>query len=242
MMDRFYQISSMVRKRIATSQNKGDEVEVIKAEILDKNGVLFVVEDIPAEVFSDLRYQIPNYPSAREVRFSGIGSNGRSLWTSRYDLPAKAEPLQPSFHGLGMPDIGALVEKQVKEIRTQEELERLREIKKAMEARQAEQDKEIEELQAKIDAKSNIEYYSNLAGNLLPGIAKFLEKTPLGPALGAMAGNNATSGDDRTTVVQTAAELVKNISDEQLSALYMTLLELQSNPDLIQRAYQSTQS
>ena len=72
----------------------------------------------------------------------------------------------------------------------------------------------------------------------MPGIAKALEKTSLGPALSGLAGE-PTDKDDQTTVLESAKALIAALDDEKLSAFYMLVLEFQNNPDLIPVIYQN---
>ena len=105
-------------------------------------------------------------------------------------------------------------------------------------ARNEDLQEKVEELEAQVEAKSNLEYYSKLAGDVLPGIAKALEKTSLGPALSGLAGE-PTDKDDQTTVLESAKALITALDDEKLSAFYMLVLEFQNNPDLIPAIYQN---
>lgn len=135
-------------------------------------------------------------------------------------------------------DLGALVEEKVQQIRQAEELDRLRSEQVELKAKNEELLGQVETLEAQIEAKSNLEYYSKVAGDLLPGIAKALEKTSLGPALSGLAGEQ-TEKDDQTTVLDSTKALIEALSEEQLSAFYMLVLELQNNPALIPALYQN---
>ena len=143
------------------------------------------------------------------------------------------------FSGPQTHDIGALVERQVQEIRQREELERLRTEQVELKTKNEELLGQVETLEAQIEAKSNLEYYSKVAGDLLPGIAKALEKTSLGPALSGLAGEQ-TQKDDQATVLDSTQALIAALDEEQLSAFYMLVLELQNNPALIPVLYQNT--
>ena len=241
MSNKIYSISDRIRKRIYTKERKGFEVVEIALELYSGEDVLTSWSSDIDHLSTSIKREYGRFPQADRVLSQVIDADDECI----LEMSHKLEDNPPIPRGLAgttvshsPADLGALVEQKVQQIRQSEELERLRQEQVELKSKNEELLGQVETLEAQVEAKSNLEYYSKVAGDLLPGIAKALEKTSFGPALAGLAGEQ-TDKDDQTTVLDTASALVQALSEEQLSAFYMLLLELQNNPGLIPVIYQN---
>lgn len=245
--NRVYTVSQGIRHRVGTQERRGFTVENVSMSLLCDGDVLHSWDSSTSHITTSLKREFNRHHESEEVKVQIIDATGECLWEGFYHLKPKqpkvlGEPFTQSMSGFSGPqthDIGALVERQVQEIRQREELERLRTEQVELKTKNEELLGQVETLEAQIEAKSNLEYYSKVAGDLLPGIAKALEKTSLGPALSGLAGEQ-TQKDDQATVLDSTQALIAALDEEQLSAFYMLVLELQNNPALIPVLYQNT--
>jgi hypothetical protein len=238
-MQRIYKVTHLIKNRVTTCESKGNIVEQLSLTLVKDGKKLERVQGGVSEVFAMLRKAATRHEDARELKVKLLDSERNTLLKDRYTL---LEKTAQSYTGLDAPpssDISTLVEQKVQQIRQAEELERLRSEQVELKAKNEELLGQVETLEAQVEAKSNLEYYSKVAGDLLPGLAKALEKSPIGATLGTLAGNNTTVSDDQSTVLEVAQGLIATLDDEKLSAFYMFLLELQNNPALIPALYQN---
>ncbi|REJ62113.1 MAG: hypothetical protein DWQ21_07280 [Bacteroidetes bacterium] len=241
MRNRIYSITESIRKRVHTKERRGFEVFEIVLELYSGDDVVSSCSTDLEHLTTSLKREYARFPDSDRVVSQVIDTADECILEMSHKLEVKT-PDQQELSGVGTPsqptDLGALVEQKVQQIRQTEELERLRSEQADLKAKNEQLQGQVETLETQVEAKSNLEYYSKVAGDLLPGIAKALEKTSLGPALSGLAGEQ-TEKDDQTTVLESAKALIETCGEEQLSAFYMLVLELQSNPDLIPVIYQN---
>ena len=241
MRNKIYSITDSIRKRVHTKERRGFEVFEIVLELYSGDDVVSSCSTDLDHLTTSLKREYARFPDSDRVVSQVIDTADECILEMSHKLEDKISAPQ-ELSGVGSQmhpaDLGALVEQKVQQIRQVEELERLRSEQAELKAKNEELIGQVETLEAQIEAKSNLEYYSKVAGDLLPGIAKALEKTSLGPALSGLAGEQ-TEKDDQTTVLESTKALIEACGEEQLSAFYMLVLELQNNPDLIPVIYQN---
>jgi hypothetical protein len=253
-MKRIRLVAKLIESRIATQITRGYVVERVIMELYNDNEVISQWTTDRDHIRTSLSREFGRHPYSDNLTVQFYDQADECVWEGGYevyrdkDSSESLKPIQPitvlqpqvepTLNGPTPEDLGALVEQKVQQIRQVEELERLRSEQAELKAKNEELLGQVEALEAQIEAKSNLEYYSKVAGDLLPGIAKALEKTSFGPALSGLAGEH-TDKDDQTTVLDSAKALVEVLSEEQLSAFYMLVLEFQNNPDLIPVIYQN---
>lgn len=252
-MKRIRLVAKLIESRIATQITRGYVVERVVMELCSDNEVISQWSTDRDHIRTSLSRESGRHPYCNNLTVQFYDQADECIWEGGYEVYSDKDsellkpiqpisvvqpPVEPALSGPSQDDLGALVEQKVQQIRQTEELERLRSEQVELKAKNEELLGQVESLEAQVEAKSNLEYYSKVAGDLLPGIAKALEKTSFGPALAGLAGEQ-TDKDDQTTVLDTATALVKALSEEQLSAFYMLLLELQNNPALIPALYQN---
>jgi hypothetical protein len=62
-------------------------------------------------------------------------------------------------------------------------MERMTEELQRLQAENEELEFQMQDMQHTLDAKKQVEYYSNIIGMALPGLAKFLTNSPMGAAM-----------------------------------------------------------
>mgnify|MGYP003847767451 CR=1 FL=1 len=68
------------------------------------------------------------------------------------------------------------------------ELERMSSELQRLQSENEELEFQMQDMQNTLDAKKQVEYYSNIIGMALPGLAKFLTNSPMGAAMNFLAG------------------------------------------------------
>ena len=124
-----------------------------------------------------------------------------------------------------------------------EELQRLQ-------AENEELEFQMQDMQHTLDAKKQVEYYSNIIGMALPGLAKFLSNSPMGAAMNFLAGtdpegNDQVKEDDtepkdsqRETILEMIASFCKTMSNQELGTMYLMLSEIEKDRTNLQRILQ----
>jgi|TARA_B110001452_G_scaffold251162_1_gene239965 hypothetical protein len=243
--NRVYTVGQGIRQRIRTQERRGFTVDFVTLTLLNEDLEIHSWDSDSNHISTSLKREIQRHPASTQVHVQIIDNTNDCLWEGTYSLNRSSTPSQIQEHSFSGPtfsqphDIGALVEQQVQEIRQREELERLRKEQTELKVQNEDLLGQVESLEAQIEAKSKLEYYSKVAGDLLPGIAKALEKTSFGPTLSGLTGMNMEN-DDHATVMESAKQLIESLTEEQLSAFYMLVLELQNNPTLIPALYQNS--
>ena len=253
-MKRVRLVAKLIESRIATQVTRGYVIERVVMELCSDTEVISQWTTDRDHIRTSLTREFGRHPYSDNLTVQFYDQADECIWEGGYEVYSDKDssealkPIQPitvlqpqvepTLNGPTPENLGALVEQKVQQIRQTEELERLRAEQIELKAKNEELLGQVETLESQIEAKSNLEYYSKVAGDLLPGIAKALEKTSLGPALSGLAGEQ-TEKDDQTTVLDSAKMLIEALSEEQLSAFYMLVLELQNNPALIPALYQN---
>ncbi len=253
-MKRIRLVAKLIESRIATQITRGYVVERVVMELCNDNEVTSQWTTDRNHIRTSLSREFGRHPYSDNLTVQFYDQADECIWEGGYEvysdegsneslkpiqpIAVEQQPVELALSGPSQGDLGALVEQKVQQIRQAEELERLRSEQIELKAKNEELLGQVETLEAQVEAKSNLEYYSKVAGDLLPGIAKALEKTSLGPALSGLAGEQ-TEKDDQTTVLESTKTLIEALSEEQLSAFYMLVLELQNNPALIPELYQN---
>jgi hypothetical protein len=254
-MKRIRLVAKLIESRIATQVTRGYVVERVVMELCSDTEVISQWTTDRDHIRTSLTREFGRHPYSDNLTVQFYDQADECIWEGGYevysdkDSSESLKPIQPitvlqpqvepTLNGPTPENLGALVEQKVQQIRQTEELERLRSEQVELKAKNEELLGQVETLEAQVEAKSNLEYYSKVAGDLLPGLTKALEKSPIGATLGTLAGNNTTVSDDQSTVLEVAQGLIATLDDEKLSAFYMLLLELQNNPALIPALYQN---
>lgn len=155
---------------------------------------------------------------------------------------------QRGFQGFGEAQLNELVDRRVDEQRRRDEFERLG--KEVEELRSKNEKLEVanDELHAKVEAKSQMEFYSGLIGAAFPGLAAMLGGTPLGQAASFLAGTGAISGPELAEPTPEAseaqgisalvAEFCETLNAQELGAVHLLFVAFEADRAKIQSALQ----
>ena len=81
-----------------------------------------------------------------------------------------------------------MVQRKFNEMERQKTLEQLQQELQQQKELNEELQFQVTDLQTTLDAKKQVEYYSNIIGMALPGLAKFFTNSPVGTAMSFLAG------------------------------------------------------
>ena len=239
---RMYTITAACKKAIKAQQLQGFGQISCSATLSKRGKRLNSIDRAAHENFSKLLLDYVASEDPDKLRVELRGAQDELLWSKTFNLesdaPLAGAPAQ-EFKGLGEIEITEMVHAKLQEIRRHEELEELRALRDQLEDENEALHKQLGELEEVVAAKKNIEYYSNIIGLALPGLAKMLNKTALGGTLGMLAGmdtevqTESPDKDQRDTIIDLANEFMRELDDAQLGQLYLVFIELSNNPALI---------
>ena len=132
------------------------------------------------------------------------------------------------------------------------ELERMSSELQRLQSENEELEFQMQDMQNTLDAKKQVEYYSNIIGMALPGLAKFLSNSPMGAAMNFLAGTeqdgkSVEQGKDadsepkdsqRDTILEMILAFCKTMNDQELGTLYLMLSEIEKDRGNLQRILQ----
>lgn len=171
-------------------------------------------------------------------------ASGKSIYSKVLsELSNHEEKEQPvksgglgGFNGLGEAEFNALVDKRVEAkeqakdfVRQTKELEELR-------AKYAALEEEKAEIQAALEAKKQVEYYSGIIGTILPSLGPLFQGTPLAQAAGLLAGvgeaARATANptdEDVNSVAEMVKDFCKTLSPHEASCFHLLCAALEKD-------------
>jgi hypothetical protein len=174
----------------------------------------------------------------------------RSYVKSENPDKVKIEIKQNNFQGLGEAEVNDLVQRKFSEMERVKENESLSiQLQKQIELNE-QLEEQVAEMQTTLDAKKQVEYYSNVIGMALPGLAKFFVDTPVGSSLSFLAGNEdekkeledsksksetSQPSDQRQSILNMISEFSNSLSNQELGTLYLLLIELEKDKTNFQK-------
>ena len=129
------------------------------------------------------------------------------------------------------------------------ELERMSSELTRLQALNEELEFQVQDMQNSLDAKKQVEYYTNIIGMALPGLAKFFTNSPIGTAMNFLAGNGETDkgittpkpdtqdqGDgQRDTILEMISAFCNTMTNQELGTMYLLLTEIEKDRGNLQR-------
>ena len=245
---RVYKITETCRGAIKRLKLEGHEELTFSAKLTRRGEKLNGVTRAATDHFSQLLRESIRSEDPDRVFVQFYDEHGTELWAKSFALEVETSvlngptALQP--RGLGEAEVNHLVEVRMQELRREEELTDLRKACDTLEKENEALQKQLSEAEDVLEAKKNVEYYSNIIGLALPGLAKMLGRSPLGATLGMLAGAEveppaeaAGTGQEargqRDAIIDLVLEFMRSLPDEQLGSLYLVFVELSNNPNLI---------
>ncbi len=188
-----------------------------------------------------LSYNQAENPDKVKVEFKTAQDNVL-IWSKVYELNDSLEDIPKSlsgYAGLGEAEVNDLVQRKFSEMERSKELERLSaELTNAI-AINEELQYQVSDMQASLDAKKQIEYYSSVIGMALPGLAKFFTGTPVGSAINFLSGTEETSNqidqakdkdpNQREVILDLIQTFCEGLSNQELGTMYLLLSEIEKD-------------
>lgn len=161
--------------------------------------------------------------------------------------PPTAAPMGlGGFAGLGEAQINAMVDRKVDEHRRNDELQRLgRELEEKNRKIEELRDQNLE-LESRIKARSEIEFYSGIVGTAFPGLASMLKGTPLGQAASFLGGTgeeveekaqqerSAEKEGDTQSLAELITEFCMTLNAQELATMQLLFMAFEADKSRIQ--------
>ena len=156
------------------------------------------------------------------------------------------------YAGLGEAEVNDLVQRKFTEMERSKELDRMSSELQRLQSVNDELEFQMQDMQNTLDAKKQVEYYSNIIGMALPGLAKFLSNSPMGAAMNFLAGTEAQGKEieqgkvvesepkdsQRETILEMITSFCKTMSNQELGTMYLMLSEIEKDRNNLQRILQ----
>ena len=164
------------------------------------------------------------------------------------ESPNAATSKTNSNEGLGEARVNEMVDKKFEEMRKADEMQRLTKEVDELRCKNAELTNKEADLEAKLRAKGDLEFYSGLIGTAFPGLTAMLKGTPLEGAASFLSGT-APVNDNALTVNESKIERESNISsmvnefcgtlsEQEAGAIHLMFTAFEADKSKIQRALQ----
>jgi hypothetical protein len=240
---KIYTVTEAGAKLIKTFPKQGYTNVVFNAYFYRNGKKLNSLENTAIANFSGLlrNYDKAENPDKVKIEFKNQDDNVL-IWSKVYELNDSLDGIPKSlsgYAGLGEAEVNDLVQRKFSEMERSKELERLSaELTKAT-AMNEELQYQVLDMQASLDAKKQIEYYSSVIGMALPGLAKFFTGTPVGTAINFLSGteeaasqSNAEKEKDpnqREAILELIQNFCAGLSNQELGTMYLLLSEIEKD-------------
>ena len=255
---RIYHLIEVCRKMIKTFPKQGYSAVVFNATFYRNGKKLNAIEQADVSAFSQLirSYEKSESPDKVKVEFKDT-DKGILIWAKTFDVNEIEEEIHnrttSGFQGLGEVEINDMVQRKFNEMERQKTLEQLQQELQQQKELNEELQFQVTDLQTTLDAKKQVEYYSNIIGMALPGLAKFFTNSPVGTAMSFLAGTeekdkekkelNSTEKDEskeqqndqRQSIINLINDFSTTLSNQELGTLYLLFIELEKDKENIQR-------
>jgi hypothetical protein len=236
---------------ITTFPKQGYSSVVFNAVFYRNGKKLNAIEQADVSNFSHLvrSYDKSENPDKVKVEFKDQSKNVL-IWAKTFEVNELDEEIhRTSFGhtGLGEVEVNEMVQRKFSELERQKTIEQLQSELENQKQINEQLLFEVSDLQTSLDAKKQIEYYTNIIGMAIPGLAKFFSGTPVGTAMSLLAGEEEeqqeTLGesaekkptDQRTSIIGLIGEFSATLSNQELGTLYLLFIELEKDRSKIQQ-------
>jgi hypothetical protein len=253
---KIYHLIQVSQKMIQTFPKQG-HMNVVFNAIFYRNGKkLNSIEQADVVNFSHLvrSYDKSENPDKVKVEFKEQKS-GSLIWSKTFewtDVDEEIPRALSGYAGLGEAEVNELVQRKFSEMERSKEMERMTEELGTLQAENQELEFQVQDMQNTLDAKKQVEYYSNIIGMALPGLAKFFINSPIGTAMNFLAGTTADgkavdesdesrgqpTDSQRDTILEMIGSFCSAMSDQELGTMYLLLTEIEKDRSNLQRILQ----
>ena len=249
---KIYHVIEVCQKMIKTFPKQGHEKVTFNAMFYQNGKRLNSIDQAVIENFSQLvrSYDKSENPDKVKVEFKDVDT-GMLIWAKIFEWTDVDEEIPKSlagYGGLGEAEVNELVQRKFSEMERSRELERLSSELQRMTTINEELEFQVQDMQNSLEAKKQVEYYSNIIGMALPGLAKFFTNSPVGTAFNFLAGTDGEKSLDqssdgvkdtqRETILEMINSFVQTLDNQELGTMYLLLAELEKDRSNIQKVLQ----
>ena len=165
------------------------------------------------------------------------------------------------YNGLGEAQVLEMVDRKVAEQRRSDQMESMGKELEALRSKNTSLKEANEELEEKIKAKNDLEFYSGIIGAAFPGLAPLFNGTPLAQAAGFLAGTNglngvelsaasddasngssestadsSQAGEEEESIAAMVGEFCNTLNNQEASANHLLFMAFEADRNKIQKA------
>jgi hypothetical protein len=249
---KIYHVIEVCQKMIKTFPKQGHNKVTFNAMFYRNGKRLNSIDQAVIENFSPLvrSYDKSENPDKVKVEFKDV-ETGMLIWAKTFEWTDVDEELPKSlagYAGLGEAEVNELVQRKFSEMERSRELERLTSELQRVSALNEELEFQVQDMQNSLEAKKQVEYYSNIIGMALQGLAKFFTNSHVGTAFNFLAGTNEeksiekpfgdASDSQRETILEMITTFVQTLDNQELGTIYLMLSEIEKDRTNIQKILQ----
>lgn len=249
---KIYHVIEVCQKMIKTFPKQGHNKVTFNAMFYRNGKRLNSIDQAVIENFSQLvrSYDKSENPDKVKIEFKDV-ETGTLIWAKTFEWTDVDEEIPKSlsgYSGLGEAEVNDLVQRKFSEMERSRELERLTTELQRINAINEELEFQVQDMQHSLEAKKQVEYYSNIIGMALPGLAKFFTNSPVGSAFNFLAGtdqekimeqsSDGTKDTQRETILEMIISFVQTLDNQELGTIYLMLSEIEKDRTNIQKILQ----
>ena len=169
---KIYHVIEVCQKMIKTLPKQGHNKVTFNAMFYRNGKRLNSIDQAVIENFSPLvrSYDKSENPDKVKVEFKDV-ETGMLIWAKTFEWTDVDEEIPKSlsgYSGLGETEVNDLVQRKFSEMERSRELERLTSELQRVSALNEELEFQVQDMQNSLEAKKQVEYYSNIIGMALP--------------------------------------------------------------------------
>jgi hypothetical protein len=248
---KIYHLVEVSHKMIKTFPKQGHNNVVFNAVFYRNGKKLNSIDQAAVNNFSALvrSYDKSENPDKVKVEFKDQDT-GNLIWAKTFewsDVDEEIPRTLSGYSGLGEAEVNDLVQRKFSEMERSKELERMSAELQKLQTLNEELEFQMQDMQNTLDAKKQVEYYSNIIGMALPGLAKFFNNSPVGAAMNFLAGTDKegqkleeakeheAKDTQRETILEMISSFCKDMSNQELGTMYLMLSEIEKDRGNLQR-------
>ena len=248
---KIYHVIEVSQKMIKTFPKQGHNNVVFNASFYRNGKKLNSIEQATVSNFSALMrsYDKSENPDKVKVEFKDLETNSL-IWSKTFqwtDVDDEMPKTLAGYAGLGEAEVNDLVQRKFTEMERSRELERLTAELQRVQTLNEDLEFQVQDMQNSLEAKKQVEYYSNIIGMALPGLAKFFTNSPVGAAMSFLAGtdedkskelgaqSNEPKDGQRETILEMISAFIESLDNQELGTLYLLLSEIEKDRSTMQR-------
>jgi hypothetical protein len=164
------------------------------------------------------------------------------------EQPIAAAPVGLGYAGLGEAQVTELINRKVAEERRNDEFQRLNKEVDELRTQNETLKEKASDLEVKLKAKSEIEFYSGIIGTAFPALAPLFHGTPLAQAAGFLAGSgdeaekpslpsvSTNETEESQSIASLISEFCTTLNPQELSAVHLLFMAFEADRAKIQSA------